>query len=58
MSVVDDEFVSRKKAQKIMAQYGECDIATNGAEAFEAFRLSKALGELGFVETGEIFEGG
>lgn len=38
--IVDDEFVSRKKAQKIMAQYGKCDIATNGAEALEAFRLA------------------
>lgn len=38
--IVDDEFVSRKKAQKIMAQYAECNIATNGAEALEAFRLA------------------
>ena len=38
--IVDDEFVSRKKAQKIMAQYGECDIAINGTEALEAFKLA------------------
>ncbi|GAF79962.1 unnamed protein product [marine sediment metagenome] len=38
--IVDDEFVSRKKAQRIMSQYGECDIATNGTETLEAFRLA------------------
>jgi len=38
--IVEDEFVSRKKAQKIMAQYGECDVAANGTEALEAFRLA------------------
>ncbi|GAG24733.1 unnamed protein product, partial [marine sediment metagenome] len=35
--IVDDEFVSRKKAQTILSQYGECDIAINGTEALEAF---------------------
>ncbi len=35
--IADDEFVSRKKAQKILSQYGECDVACNGAEALEAF---------------------
>jgi two-component system chemotaxis response regulator CheY len=38
--VVDDKFVSRKTAQKILSQYGECDIAINGTEALEAFRLA------------------
>jgi two-component system chemotaxis response regulator CheY len=35
--IADDEFVSRKKAQKILSQYGECDITINGSEALEAF---------------------
>lgn len=34
---VDDEFVSRKKAQKILSSYGECDAAAGGLEALEAF---------------------
>lgn len=34
---VDDEFVSRKKAQKILSQYGECDAAAGGMEGFDAF---------------------
>ncbi len=34
--IVDDEFVSRKKGQKILSQYGECDIAVNGLEALNA----------------------
>lgn len=38
--IVDDEFVSRKKAQKIMSQYGECDTTINGTKALEAFKLA------------------
>jgi CheY-like chemotaxis protein len=34
--LVDDEFASRKKAQKILSQYGECDVAMNGLEALNA----------------------
>ncbi len=41
--IVDDELVSRKKTQKIMSQYGECDIAINGTEALEAFDLAKTI---------------
>lgn len=42
--IVDDEFVSRKKAQKILSTYGECDIAFNGEEALEAFRMAHEEG--------------
>ncbi|MFH2092075.1 MAG: response regulator [Pseudomonadota bacterium] len=35
--LVDHEFSSRKKAQKTLAQYGECDVAINGLEALNAF---------------------
>lgn len=38
--IVDDELVSRKKAQKILSQYGECDVAISGIEAIKAFRLA------------------
>ncbi len=43
--VVDDEFVSRKKAQKIMSDYGECDVTSNGTEALEAFHLAQEEGK-------------
>lgn len=35
--LVDDEFGSRKKARKILSQYGDCDVAVNGLEALNAF---------------------
>ncbi len=38
--VVDDEFVSRKKAEKILSLYGDTDVAINGAEALEAFQIA------------------
>jgi CheY-like chemotaxis protein len=34
--IVDDEFVSRKKIDKILSKYGECDMAINGLEALNA----------------------
>jgi len=41
--VVEDDFTSRRLLQKILAPYGECDIAINGVEAVEAF--SRAIEE-------------
>lgn len=38
--VVEDDFTSRKILQKILAPYGEVDIAVNGVEALEAFTQS------------------
>uniref|UniRef100_A0A7C4EJI2 Response regulator n=1 Tax=Fundidesulfovibrio putealis TaxID=270496 RepID=A0A7C4EJI2_9BACT len=35
--VVEDDFASRKLLQKILAPYGDADIAVNGLEAIEAF---------------------
>ena len=43
--IVEDEFVSRKKAHKILSDYGDCDITVNGNEAVEAFRLAAEEGE-------------
>ncbi|MCP4600937.1 MAG: response regulator [Proteobacteria bacterium] len=43
--IVDDEIVSRLKAQKILSGYGECSVAVNGKEAIEAFSLSHKDGE-------------
>lgn len=42
MLIVDDEFVSRKKAQKILNNYGLCDVAINGTEALKAFYMGHA----------------
>lgn len=41
--IVEDDFTSRKFFQKMLAPYGECDLAVNGQEAVEAF--SQALKE-------------
>ena len=38
--IVDDELVSRLKAQKILSGHGECNVAVNGKEAIEAFDLA------------------
>ncbi|OGJ86514.1 MAG: hypothetical protein A2268_02375 [Candidatus Raymondbacteria bacterium RifOxyA12_full_50_37] len=38
--IVEDEFTSRKILMKIMAAFGQCDIAVNGKEAIEAFCLA------------------
>ena len=38
--IVEDDFTSRKLLQKLLSQYGECDIAVNGEEAVEAFKLA------------------
>ncbi len=35
--IVDADFDSRKKFQKILSHYGECDVAFNGLEALNAF---------------------
>ena len=38
--VVDDEFVALTKLTTILSEYGKCDAATNGAQAFELFNKS------------------
>ncbi len=38
--IVEDDFVSRKIMKKILSAYGECDIAVNGQEAVDAFKLA------------------
>jgi two-component system chemotaxis response regulator CheY len=41
--IVEDDFISRRVLQKMLAPYGESDCAVNGREAMQAFTL--ALGE-------------
>lgn len=38
--IVEDDFVSRKLLLTILASYGECDVAVNGQEAIEAFKIA------------------
>ena len=37
--IVEDDFISRCVLQEIMADYGPCDVASNGPEALAAYRL-------------------
>ena len=43
--IVEDDFVCRKVLQKMLASYGEVEIAVDGKEALEAFRLAKGNDE-------------
>ena len=43
--IVEDDFVCRKVLQKMLATYGEVEIAVDGNEALEAFRLAQENGE-------------
>ncbi len=38
--IVEDEFASRMVLSRILSSYGECDIATDGDEAVQAFRIA------------------
>jgi two-component system chemotaxis response regulator CheY len=38
--IADDDFISRRLMQRHLEKYAECDIASDGSEAVEAFRLS------------------
>lgn len=43
--VVEDEFISRRILQRLLAELGECDVAVNGQEAIKAFETALAEGE-------------
>ena len=38
--IVDDDFTSRKLLLKILSGYGSCDVAVDGKEAVNAFKLA------------------
>ena len=38
--IVDDDFTSRKILLKYLSDYGQCDVAVNGKEAVEAFKIA------------------
>jgi two-component system chemotaxis response regulator CheY len=43
--VAEDDFTSRKLMQRFLAAHGECDAATDGAEAVDAFQAALEEGE-------------
>ncbi|MDL2209577.1 response regulator [Desulfovibrio sp. OttesenSCG-928-O18] len=43
--VVDDDFLTRSLIQRLLHPYGFTDVATDGEEAVEAFRLALKEGE-------------
>ena len=38
--IAEDDFTCRKLLQKFLSDYGECDIAVDGKEAVEAFKMA------------------
>ena len=42
--IVEDDFISRKLLKELLAKYGDCDIATDGEEAVQAFQLALESG--------------
>jgi two-component system chemotaxis response regulator CheY len=43
--IVEDDATSRLLLKKMLGSYGTCDVAVNGKEALEAFRLANQQGE-------------
>jgi len=43
--IVEDDFMSRKLMLAYLSPLGECDIATNGSEALEAFMIANNSGK-------------
>jgi two-component system chemotaxis response regulator CheY len=38
--IVEDDFISRKLLQDVLGHYGECDVAVDGVESVEAFKVA------------------
>jgi two-component system chemotaxis response regulator CheY len=38
--IVEDDFISRKLLQDVLGHYGECDVAVDGVEAVDAFKIA------------------
>ena len=38
--IVEDDFISRRILKELCINYGDCDIAVNGQEAIDSFRLA------------------
>ena len=42
--IVEDDFIARRILSKILSPFGECDIAIDGVEALDAFKLGLVEG--------------
>lgn len=42
--IVEDDFVGRKVMQRLLREYGDCDVAVDGLEAVKAFDLAWEAG--------------
>lgn len=42
--IVEDDFIGRKVLQRLLLEYGECDVAVDGVEAVKAFDLAWSAG--------------
>jgi two-component system chemotaxis response regulator CheY len=43
--IVEDDFTARYVLQKILSEFGECDIAVNGEEAIKAVEIARSEGK-------------
>ncbi len=43
--IVEDDFVSRRVLQAFLSPFGPCEVAVNGREALDAFRLAHEDGK-------------
>ena len=43
--IVEDELVSREKLKQLLSEYGDCEEAHNGEQAFEMFEAAHRKGE-------------
>jgi len=43
--IVEDDFINRKVMLALLSKFGECDVASNGVEALEAFVIAMNDGE-------------
>lgn len=43
--IVEDEFTSRRILQRILSEFGHCDVAVDGEEACDAYRMAVLEGE-------------
>ena len=38
--IAEDDFIARYVPNKMLAQYGQCDVVVDGAEAVQAFSMA------------------
>ncbi len=43
--IAEDDFVSRRFLNKVLSQYGECDMTIDGIETVEAFVIAHDIGK-------------